>query len=434
MVEMVFEDENIRCMWRQGSSGYLLITFGDLSVFANGLSFYAEAPADKLDLTVFAIMAKGPNWYPISSITAARAAVADRISRYGEIVINGSSMGGYGAIKHSRVFGATTVLAYCPQSTLDPGECVGFNPGWQRYFRPEVMTGMGVKQADISGQLYVFSDPRHFLDRSHLRKVLAVCPEARAIPVISGGHDIAPILAGTSNFLALVDGCRQGDLRRIWETVRKARKDNFYRKRVLIADAIARKPILLALVLANCENDEHVVRILSDQLVNMVQAISKTKSSVCLNDFLEKFSSRLDLRRKLIVAFMLGKQRNISARAKTHFNTVICYDAIRDTILHADVNCIENEDLIPLNLEWKNEQVSFVARSLMCGFYLTPDVSETVLLGQKEEYFEILPRADGRYFFQKEGCYLSAQPDGMLSCDRYEANDWEAFSIDLHIT
>ncbi|TCQ06681.1 Fascin domain-containing protein [Rhizobium sp. PP-F2F-G36] len=420
-------------MWRRGDSGYLLITFGDLSVFANGLNFYADTPADKLNLTVFAVMAKGPNWYPLASLAAAKAAVSSRLAQYEEIVINGSSMGGYGAIKHSKLFDATTILAYCPQSTLDPNECVGFSPGWQEYFKPESMIGMGVKQADISGQLYLFSDPRHALDQSHLGNVLAVCPDAQAIPVISGGHDIAPLLAGTDNFQALLDGCRRGNLQQIRETIRKARKDNFYRKRVLIADAIIRRPALMALVISNRTEDEHLTRILSDQLMKMIQAIAKAESWDALVALLQKFSTRLSLRQKLMIALTLSRYCQVGIRMTTNFDTTVCYDAVRDTALHSNFVRLEDEDFFPLNVEFKHGSVRLVLQSSSYVFYLASDSSGRLLAVQNEADFELVPRADGRYFLKNQGRYLSAQPDGKLCCDRSEANDWEAFSINLHI-
>src|SRR5271168_4492658 len=100
-------------------SSFVLITFGDLIMLASGLNFFAEAPTTKSEISCVGIMAKKGNWYPVESLKAAATALASIIQGYDRRITYGGSMGGYAAIKFSRLLGATEVISLCPQWSID---------------------------------------------------------------------------------------------------------------------------------------------------------------------------------------------------------------------------------------------------------------------------------------------------------------------------
>ena len=251
---IVFEDAHLRVMFQPGGSDMLLLTFGDAAVLADGTRFFADTVAAKFGINCLGFMARAANWYPAASMQAAARAVAYTLAAFDIRMSYGSSMGAYAAVKHSALLGATHVLALCPQWSIDPAECGASESGYRDFFRP-AMAGMGVRQADMAGEITVFYDPGQRDDAYHYRTLAACSPRVRACRVHHAGHHLAPVLRGSRLAVDLMQACYLGDPARLYALVNPPRRASVHRRRNLLAASAGRHPRLALAALRQVVRD-----------------------------------------------------------------------------------------------------------------------------------------------------------------------------------
>lgn len=222
-LSLLYDDNELRVIWRQGFSDFLFISFGDLSSLASGLRFFADQPAARSDWSTLAFVAKRGNWYPRENMAAAWSSFADRLAAFHRRVVFGNSMGGYGALKYSGRLRAETVVALAPQWSLDPAECGGVDPTFQQYFLAS-MRGMGVRADEVSGHIYIVADRYDPVERFHCARIAQNCPGVQFIDAPGADHQVAALFAGSGNFSALIDLARAGDLDALRALVRERRR------------------------------------------------------------------------------------------------------------------------------------------------------------------------------------------------------------------
>gem|GEM_PF-4051597 len=153
--QIVYDDDFIRVVWQPGHSSFMLVTFGNLINLADGVKFFGDAPAQKLGFSCLGFMAKQPNWFPKECTLRAIANINKFFYGVKEVITYGGSMGGYAAVKYSSALNATSVIAFCPQWSIDKSECDGHNPGFQEHYS-STLSGMGVVPEDVSGDIFLF--------------------------------------------------------------------------------------------------------------------------------------------------------------------------------------------------------------------------------------------------------------------------------------
>lgn len=258
--EIVYEDAEIRVMYRGGGEEFLIISFGDLVTLADGMRFFADKPVHKTGLSCLGFMAKGGNWYPPDSVHKAIRASNLILTSFGKRITYGGSMGGYAAVKYSLALGATHVLSLCPQWSIDSDECGGINPGWQGNFNPS-MRGMGVKAGDISGKIFVLSDLFHSRDRFHAVQMKKLGNNVNIINIPRVGHQITAMLAGTDRLLALIGACFSDNADQIRLIANASRKRHDHRVREILNFARSRYPEKLnARILAAYQAQENFIK------------------------------------------------------------------------------------------------------------------------------------------------------------------------------
>lgn len=233
MESILFEDDELRVIWTPRRSDCLVITFGNLNNLANGMDYFAKAPLEKLGYSSIGFMNKHSHWFPAASMQQAIAAIATVLAQHQHKVIYGGSMGGYAAIKYSAALQATHVLAMCPQWSIDPNECKGWNPGWQEHFAP-VMRGMGITHHDVAGQIYLFCDFHHALDKRHADHIAQTNASIQLVNVPFAKHHVTTVLAGSRNLDQLIQACLHNNKVAIHRINRLARRrSDIYKKNAL---------------------------------------------------------------------------------------------------------------------------------------------------------------------------------------------------------
>nr|WP_314490258.1 hypothetical protein [uncultured Pseudomonas sp.] len=210
--------------------------------------FFADSPATKLGLSCIGFVAKKPNWYPAKSVLNSVAAIEQIFAKYKTIITYGGSMGGYAAIKFSRILSATSVISLCPQWSLDRAECDGANPGYQSYFLAS-MRGMSVTENDLAGKIYLLYDPGHPEDAYHAQKFIDLSKSVNPIACYSCDHQVTPILAGTENLQRIIDYAANQNLAGLCLFTCNIRRNHKTRKKILLLKLSKRHPILLSKIM-----------------------------------------------------------------------------------------------------------------------------------------------------------------------------------------
>ncbi len=426
MRDIVYDDDHIRVVWRPGSSDFLLITFGDLFSIAREDTFFADAPAEKLDLTCLGVMPKAANWFPAASLEAAAEAVRERIAPYADRVAYGGSMGGYAAIKFSRLFAATDVLAFCPQWSIDPAECAGNRNGYERFFKPE-MAGMAIRADETAGRIHVFYDPAYAIDRFHYSRI-ALTGDVTPVPVFASDHAVTTILAGTSALKALIDASRSGDLAGLLRVVNRVRRKSPHRLMTLLRRSIDPHPRLTLDTLDHLAAHNRIEPPTADPLyADFAGRLIQRREAVLARRAIAGLSAGWSDRAVLLnEAAARGRSRLAPVFATAH-KTVLGYNAITGKLAHVPASAMPPEftaigvagGRLAVEIAGRWRAVSVGDKGVIR--FVSPDTAD-------ERGIAPAAQTDGRFVLVHRGGYLSANPKGDIVYDRPAIQAWELFT------
>jgi hypothetical protein len=237
---VIFEDTEVEVLHHKGTTSFLLITFGDMLSVVNGSDFYASSACHKKDISAIGIMPKRRHWYPPQSMHRAIHEINEVTSATRlPIILYGGSMGGYGALKYSSKLHADAVLALCPQWSICPQEVGSRDLRFQRFYESD--NGLSIRVSDVAGRLYVAYDRAHQQDAFHAEKI-GKLPGFVGITMPHVGHNMAPVLKGSDNLIAMLDAALDDNVpvfRRVTATARRA---SAVRVASVIAKAIPKRP------------------------------------------------------------------------------------------------------------------------------------------------------------------------------------------------
>jgi tetratricopeptide (TPR) repeat protein len=236
---LIFEDEHIRVMHRPGATPWALLTFNVIDFRFPAPRFWGDRFVERAGLSAFGFVARVPNWFPRASMERAAAAIAPQLAAYPDRVMYGHSQGGYAALKYSALLGARTVISSCPQATIDPRE-VPDDPRFHRYFRLDLHGGMHVDD-QVIGTPFILYDPFEQVDAMHVRRIQALVPQARLVPVYLTQHSAITVFAHTETGLALIDACRRDELPALTALARRSRRHHWLRVRGATLAATSRQ-------------------------------------------------------------------------------------------------------------------------------------------------------------------------------------------------
>ncbi len=239
---IIFEDEEYVAHLREGSSSFVLVTFAAIRAQeAIDGTFFAKQPCDKLDITAVGLVAKTNSWYRAPGIDDALREMQRHTARYDDVYAYGSSMGGYAAIKYSRVLRANHVLALAPQWSLDRRERSGPPTQFDAYYT-DTMRSMGIRTRDVMGHIYIVLDSNDREDVVHADWIVSNVHGATVIPTFHTGHVVSHTIKGTANLQKLLSSIRQPSALRA--AISDARRSSALNQSNIIRAAIGRHPLL----------------------------------------------------------------------------------------------------------------------------------------------------------------------------------------------
>ncbi|KWQ04393.1 hypothetical protein SE27_03430 [Acinetobacter harbinensis] len=229
---IIFEDEQIRVIFLQGSSDELIFSFGDLITRAKGLSINAEKSLHKYDFNVIGIMPKQKSWFPEHSLHAMFAAIESVIAPFKIRIGYGGSMGGYAAIKYANLLDLKRVVALVPQYSINPDEVT--DSRYNMFFNAELNANMQIQPHDVAleREYIVIYDPYCAEDRVHYVKLQQVLPKIQTLTLPFTGHDAIAVLASSALLHDLL--VRQFDAPYFYQKIRQVKKrSKFYYRKVI---------------------------------------------------------------------------------------------------------------------------------------------------------------------------------------------------------
>ncbi|MEJ6782646.1 hypothetical protein [Aminobacter sp. Piv2-1] len=238
---LVYSDENLEVVHRPGLSSYILVTFNEMEMQANGSRFWGQRFCEKADIAALGFISRRPNWFPAASIEKAAAATAPILRQTSERILYGHSQGGYAALRYRLLLDADIAIAFCPQVSIDPA-AVPFDGRFTRHFAPALHADMEIMPEHAAGRAYVFYDPFHAVDRKHAEWIAKKQRETRLLPVHMTGHGTVRAFAGTARGLALIECCRADDVSGLSALARTVRLAAPIRPYQVALTAIARHP------------------------------------------------------------------------------------------------------------------------------------------------------------------------------------------------
>jgi hypothetical protein len=235
----IYDDDNIRVVFRAADSPLLLVTFNPASFLAHTGGLWGARFADTLGCAALGFVSKAINWFPAASIRPAAAAAAPVLAGFAEIITCGLSLGGYGALKYGSLLRADLSIAFSPQSPTVRAA----TPCTLEARNPRAFDGLDVGPADLAPRAYLFHDPLNAVDRRAVDVVLGAGAGCVPVPTYGSGH--LGIRACVGVFGALVEACRADDRAALFAALARGRRE-FRRRPVTLAGLAARSRPALA--------------------------------------------------------------------------------------------------------------------------------------------------------------------------------------------
>lgn len=397
----------------------MVITFGDMFYLANGSTFFAEAPAKKLNLSAIGFMAKTRNWYPQESVRKAIVKIADILAQSDFRVVYGGSMGGYAALKFSRLLGADRVYSLVPQFSIAPNEICDHR--YNSYFNENSNIDNAITYQDLAGDIYITHDPVFHLDHQHVDKISRLGYPITLIPLRFSIHGATTILASTSFFDAIICGDRIS-------------------KRNLLCIFKERKRVSRSYIEGLAEYLSHkkprtALRLISNSIANGLivdNARIRNTISICL----KKHHLNTGSIEEFEYLLALGVKRshsdlNVDRPAlKTAHNTILAYDSI-------------TREIIQTTIDWTRQLVFLHPLSINEGsglLSITGDTGTSILVTRNNEVRTVIEgseyHATNYIVYRKNNDYytissatkhLSAMSNGKCAFSVEHVRAWEKF-------
>lgn len=220
-ISVIGSSERLEALYQPDDGDTLLITFNGMGSKADGKTFSGADLARKLGMPALGIMTRESNWFPEPDMQALLPSIQAYLDRHPKRISYGFSMGGYGAIKYSRMLGVDAVVAMSPQVSIDPD----FVP-WDRRYQTNVRDfhqGERIRSTDIGGDVYLIADLLEGHDKRHVEIVSAMCTP-HVVNAAGVGHFTYEIFLSTEAMGQLFKLVIAGDRDGVRRLVRQRRR------------------------------------------------------------------------------------------------------------------------------------------------------------------------------------------------------------------
>lgn len=202
--------------FHEGVGESLLVTFAHMDY--DRTSFWAQSIAENLALPTVGVICRQNSWYP-DSLNEVAPIFHQVAARYQRRIGYGFSMGGYGAIKHSKNLALDSTIAMSPQYSIDPSDG---DLRFAHFFTQQ--SGGALKKQEIAGRIHLIFDPTFSPDACAAEKIKDIYDDTFFIKMWYVGHATAQVLAGQAQFQSIWEGVLSNNMQSLQATTNKYRR------------------------------------------------------------------------------------------------------------------------------------------------------------------------------------------------------------------
>lgn len=227
---MIYNGEHIRAYSAMYNSDCVFITFNNRGELYpdDKHTYWGANYFNKHEISSIGIVARKANWFPLDEMREI-AKVVNIITEGQRVITYGTSMGGYGALKFSKLLNSDLGLGFSPQWSMNPDDIDDYRWGEFKY-DPILKGGEAISQADLRGENYIFLDPKEGLDIDHAA-VLEQFEGVRKIIVPFSWHGSLYHLTHNGGLKRLLSAAMEAEtssFNKFRGITRFVRKDNFH--------------------------------------------------------------------------------------------------------------------------------------------------------------------------------------------------------------
>ncbi len=203
MLKLLFENEDLKINYHKSeNNNTVVIVFNPLEWRAKDGDVWGYSVLSRSGYSIVGITSKEKSWFPEESIYQALSSIFPVLRRYNIRLTYGYSMGGYAALRYSRVLGASHVLSFSPQSTIAPSDLNNGDKRYLQYYSHEQHINMKVTEPDVSGKAYIIYDKGFNLD-SYQVDIMNLA-HAKTLDLPRTGHGSIRVLAKSKSLLDVI--------------------------------------------------------------------------------------------------------------------------------------------------------------------------------------------------------------------------------------
>ena len=210
MLEFLFENEDLKINYHKANDAHtIIIVFNPLEWGAKDGDVWGYSVLSRSGYSILGVTSKKKNWFPEETVYEALPKILPVLRAYKIRLTYGYSMGGYAALRYSRVLGASHVLSFSPQSTIDPSDLNNGDKRYIKYFSNTKHKGMRISDSDVSGKAYIIYDKGFNLDAFQVD--LIELSDANKISLPRTDHGTLRVLAKSKSLLDIISYVLEGD-------------------------------------------------------------------------------------------------------------------------------------------------------------------------------------------------------------------------------
>lgn len=388
-MSVIYDDDDIQALWHAASSDYLLVTFDHREARPDGRRFFADHVAKWKGISTLGLVAKSANFYPARSVRRVAEVFASERARFKQVVLLGLSMGGYGVIKFSNLFGADTLVA--------------INPSWADESKDEMRdavappkgSGRGRgKRVPAAPHLFVLTDNLDRVERGNMDKVRGLGVPLSILPFPGAGHAVMYVMSPIEATFGLVTGAKDRRMGELYALARRFRRSNVLAVTNLMSEVALRHPRLASAV--------------------RFPAASPPSNGT--------------LARNALAAEVKGER----IRLRTYHGTVVFYNFVTERCEHLPLDRLASAPSLGIEIAGDLVSLHVEVGGLRQAIWLSDSLELTVNFRSSHNPSVLgfhLKRTDTGLYLVHQGKYLCAGLDGRLVFDRDQPDIWERFSL-----
>lgn len=242
-VELIASHGEIQIWYDPRPSELCVVTFSHMDFAQTGAVYWGRQTLERIGVSAVGVVCMANSWFPQRDIAAALKQSRQTWRHHEQIVAYGSSMGGFGALRYGRAFGARAAIGLAPQVSIKPRHCHPSDHRYDAYNNPADVLGRSVRWWHLPQHAFAIFDPHEPLDTFQANMLRRRAANSHLVAAPYMGHEIANLLSAGS-LRAILDAATAGDVATFRCLIQDCRRASYRRALGVAAHLRDRRPSL----------------------------------------------------------------------------------------------------------------------------------------------------------------------------------------------